>query len=167
VSCSKYIFTYHFFAILGLDLFQSVLIVIAGNFIKRSVTQRSMSNLRDSIAIREMDNVANCLKQQVNIMSVFYLAFTLIDFFLIVLGNIFYEQKNFICMFDHYLIVTTNWGAFYLTLHSSFFFLFAIMIWDIFYRLPNVYGLIISKVDKKSLTLKSFAENGSRGSRLI
>lgn len=90
-------------------------------------------------------------------MSVFYLLFTLIDVVLIVLGNAYYKEENFTCYYKYYLVVTSEWGAFYMLIHSSFFFLFAIMIWDIFYRLPLVHGLMVTKFLGPKLTVKSFA----------
>lgn len=44
-------------------------------------------------------------------------------------------------------------------IQSSFFFFFAIMIWDIFYRLPLVHGLMVVKLGGPKLTVKSFAYN--------
>jgi hypothetical protein len=62
VSCDHFLFSYHFFAILGLDIFQCFLIMIGGMFIKKSIQLRPKANLTDSIALREMDNVDKCLK---------------------------------------------------------------------------------------------------------
>lgn len=63
INCDKIIFSFHFFAILGLDLFQCILIVVAGSFIKSALKERTMgpSSLRDSIALREQSNINNCL----------------------------------------------------------------------------------------------------------
>lgn len=102
-------------------------------------------------------------------MSVFYLLFTLIDVVLIVLGNAYYKEENFTCYFKYYLVVTSEWGAFYMLIHSSFFFLFAIMIWDIFYRLPLVHGLMVTKLTGPKLLVKSFGGPGGteKGSRFV
>lgn len=160
VHCDGNLFTSHFFAILGLDLFQSVLIAVAGSFLKQSISQRHMSNIKDSIAIEEMKNRDECLFQQVKIMTIFYMLFTLIDLVLIISGNSFYQKENFTCLFHDYLIVTSDWGALYMFIHSSFFFLFAVMMWFIFYRLPRLYGLVVSRTNAPRVTLKSFANEG-------
>lgn len=100
-------------------------------------------------------------------MTIFYLIFTVVDILLIILGNSFSITEDFVCYYHVYLIVKTNWGALFMLIHSAFFFLFAIMIWDIFYRLPLVHGLMVSYVRGNAVTLKSFAGDDSTREKMM
>jgi len=84
-------------------------------------------------------------------MAIFYFIFVSIDWMLIAIGNTLEDEKDlFMCFEDVYLIVIKNKGAWFFICQSLFLFLFSILIWHIFYRLPDSYGLL-KKREAKSM----------------
>jgi hypothetical protein len=80
-------------------------------------------------------------------MAIFYFIFVSIDWMFIAIGNaIFDYHEAFRCIDDVYLIVEDPYGAAYLLFHAFFVFAFSLLIWNIFYRLPDSYGLLKKKV---------------------
>lgn len=75
-------------------------------------------------------------------MAIFYFIFVSIDWMLIVIGNTLSDEESFFCYKHFYLIVENSAGAWFLTIYSFFFFSFSLLIWNIFYRLPDSYGLL-------------------------
>ena len=82
-------------------------------------------------------------------MAIFYMAFALADLMLLSVGNTFYKDgKEYLCLYTWYLISQTNSGSWYLLFHEIFYYLFSVLIWYIFYKIPDNHGLI------KKLTTK-------------
>ena len=89
-------------------------------------------------------------------MAIFYFIFVSIDWMLIAIGNaLFDDDRAYKCLFHVYLIVNNAEGAWYLICHSIFVFLFSLLIWFIFYRIPDKYGLL-KKKEAQQLLIKSF-----------
>jgi hypothetical protein len=69
--------------------------------------------------------------------------FSLIDMFLMVVGNLlFAENLDFACMNGNTVIATNNAGAGFLIAYSFNLIMFSFMIWFVFYKIPEYYGLI-------------------------
>ena len=75
-------------------------------------------------------------------MAIFYFIFVAVDWMLIAIGNTLYDTDTFLCYKHEYLIVENSSGAWFLMTYSLFFFSFSLLIWNIFYRLPDSYGLL-------------------------
>ena len=79
-----------------------------------------------------------------------------IDWMLIAIGNsLFIDDTSYKCIKSVYLIVNDGLGAAYLLCHSIFVFMFSLLIWYIFYRIPEKYGLLKSAVADR-LTVRSY-----------
>ena len=61
---------------------------------------------------------------------------------LILIGNELYDDTTFYCYKDQYLLVANDAASWFLLVYSLFFFSFSLLIWNIFYRLPDSYGLL-------------------------
>ena len=89
-------------------------------------------------------------------MAIFYFIFVSIDWMLIAIGNsLFDDDTSYKCLHNVYLIVNDPIGALYLTFHAIFVFMFSVLIWYLFYRIPEKYGLI-KRMQTEDLKVKSF-----------
>lgn len=105
----------------------------------------------------EDDRLFECLEVQIKRLAIFYLAFAFIDLMLLGIGNIVDNNDRFAfeCLYDWYFLVVANEGVWFNLFHSLFFYVFSIIIWYIFYRLPYNYGLI-RKTNTKDLRMTNF-----------
>lgn len=73
------------------------------------------------------------------------------------IGNIVDNNERFAfeCLHDWYFIVVENPGVWFSLFHLLFFYVFSIIIWYIFYRLPYNYGLIL-KTNTQDLRMTNF-----------
>jgi hypothetical protein len=79
-----------------------------------------------------------------NHMSVFYIIFSTIDILLLVTGDLVNTSKPiFACSQGIYMLPRNDGGAIYLFVDSLIFFLFALNISHIFYKIPDKYGLVV------------------------
>lgn len=88
-------------------------------------------------------------------MSVFYLAFTCIDIMFLFLGDELFEKHDIDCMDDMIIIPKNNSAASFLLFNSILFFAFSLLIWYIFYSIPEKHGLVSKKKHKISLKQKT------------
>ena len=95
----------------------------------------------------EDDSRQRCLVHQMNHMSVFYVAFSVIDILLLVAGDLL-NKKNpiFACSQNIYMLPRNNAGATYLFIDGLIFFLFSYNILHIFFKIPDHYGLIVKQI---------------------
>lgn len=75
-------------------------------------------------------------------MAVFYFMFSCIDWMFIAIGNTIYDEQRFHCFYEVYLVSANTSDSVFLLFHSIFIFAFSFLIWYIFYRIPDNYGLL-------------------------
>lgn len=107
-------------------------------------------------------------------MTVFYLLFSFSDLILLYIGNVVdaHNENTFLCVTTWYMISVTKAGSVFLLFHNLFLYLFSILIWYIFYRIPQKYGLLghssakdlvmDSRVSKRSLASTTQSEQPPR-----
>ena len=96
-----------------------------------------------------------CLTDQIRVLAISYIAFQAIDWLLISEGNkiyvrsvsnkiiIFQEKDEFYCIDEKYVVAgVASGGSVFLIFYNLFFIIFGIIIWVIFFRLPDRYGII-------------------------
>jgi hypothetical protein len=67
-------------------------------------------------------------------------------------GNrLFEKDHDFICEGDTELIAINNGGAAFLLVYTLFLLSFSVMIWFVFYKIPDLYGLIPKRAVKLDL----------------
>jgi hypothetical protein len=90
----------------------------------------------------EMKNMM-CFSAQTKWLAISYFCFVVLDFILMGIGNVLMERDHdFICENQTELLSINNAGAAFLLLYTLFMLSFSIMIWFIFYKLPDIYSLI-------------------------
>jgi len=75
-------------------------------------------------------------------MAVFYLVFVLMDLLLLILGDRLFKINDFKCHQEHYIIPLNSGAAAFLFAEALMFYLFSVLIWIIFFYLPEKYGMI-------------------------
>eukprot|EP00347_Sterkiella_histriomuscorum_P021545 403333601 len=134
---------FHWFVVSGVDILQSILILISSHYIIKSLRKTRAEN-DDKFGLFEDDKSHQCLEQQIKRLSIFYLAFAFADVLLLIIGNVIdnNESEVFTCVDNWYLLYEETPAVIFTLFHSLFFMLFSIQIWYIFYRLPYNHGLI-------------------------
>ena len=81
-------------------------------------------------------------------LSSYYLIFTVIDCFLMIVGNsLFSEDADFACYDGHTIIPLNNAGATYLMLYTFLILCYSLVIWIVFYRIPVRFSLLFKTKD--------------------
>ena len=76
-------------------------------------------------------------------LAVSYFVFVLTDFIMMAIGNaLFEDNKDFVCIEVVEVIPLNNSGATYLLFYTILLMLFSFMMWCVFYKIPDNYGLI-------------------------
>jgi hypothetical protein len=84
--------------------------------------------------------------------------FALTDILLMLIGNILFEEDaDFYCLNDTTIISSNNGGAAFMLAYSLHMILFSLMIWTVFYKIPDHYGLVSVVKDQLDIsTSQSF-----------
>jgi hypothetical protein len=167
LSCNSTMFSYHWFIVCGIDILQSILILISSYFIMDFLKKRKVEEGKKLGGSDDDDKMFECLEIQIKRLAIFYLAFSFIDLMLLGIGNIIDSNARtaFECLHGWYFLVLTNSGVWFNLFHCLFFYFFSIIIWYIFYRLPYNYGLIM-KMNTKSLRMTNLYKSTTASNNL-
>jgi hypothetical protein len=76
-------------------------------------------------------------------LATYYLIFSMVDCLLMMLGNkIFRKNADFECFNGSCVVPLNDAGAVFLISYTILILLYSLMIWVIFYKIPEQYGLI-------------------------
>lgn len=109
------------------------------------------------------ENAYRCLEMQIKCMSIFYLVFSFIDLMLLGIGDVIdrdASKETFLCIDKVYLFPNSEGASYFLIFHNLFFYLFSILIWSIFYKIPDKFGLIKRILAKDLNMRKSIMKDG-------
>jgi hypothetical protein len=127
---------YHFFLIDLFDVVQSVLILISALFIikhmKTKMTEMSMKLQNLTSELSEL----KCLKKQTTFLASSYLCFIILDLILMKIANYMYDD-NFECLNMSVVRAIDNLGSLMIFLMAISILLFSLMMWYIFYKIPD------------------------------
>lgn len=87
------------------------------------------------------DELYKCLNQQIKWLSIIYIIFNVVDWTIILVGDNL-EFTHFYCYSTFYLTPADTKGAWFLTIQTLYFFLFSLILWYIFFRIPANNGLV-------------------------
>ena len=97
----------------------------------------------------------HCLQTQTRLLSIFYVCFVVLDFILMGVGNhLFVEDRDFTCLNETVLKAANNSGATFLLVYTLFLLSFTLMLWFVFYALPDHFGLISRKLQRLDIKQK-------------
>ena len=79
----------------------------------------------------------------------YYLIFTIVDCLLMIVGNsLFRKDSDFYCFNDSTVIPESNAGAGYMMVYTILILLYSLMVWFVFYKVPESYKLISNLKDR-------------------
>ncbi|CDW76323.1 UNKNOWN [Stylonychia lemnae] len=89
------------------------------------------------------NKIYQCMNTQVKYLAYSYVLFSVSDVILLFVGNVIHSQGEiFICTKSWYMMSESPEGSVFILVDYIFLYLFSILIWFIFYRLPDKYGLL-------------------------
>ena len=143
LTCSSYVFSYHWFLIDVVDLFQSLLILGCSITIVKFI-QRNMLLERISFKTISHDVKAqNCLTSQTKLLAASYCSFVFLDFVMMTVGNYSLALgEDFECQEQTNIEATSDGSAVFFFVYSLLLLAFSLTMWVIFYKVPDHYGLV-------------------------
>ncbi|CDW76431.1 UNKNOWN [Stylonychia lemnae] len=139
INCTTDIFT-------ALDLAQSFLIIVSAIFIVRYMRKNMLEQAISFATLTHEMKRIQCLQNQTKLLAACYMSFGIVDFVMMNLGNYLFEKDHdFYCYDETQIEATSNEGAIFFFVYTMLIQSFSLMIWLVFYKIPDHYGLI-SKV---------------------
>jgi len=127
----------------AVDFAQSVLIIISAVFIVKYMKKLMREQTIQLRTLSQEMKSLQSLQTQTRILAICYLAFVISDFIMMATGNaLFSEKEDFACYDRVAIYPLNNGGAAFLLVYSVLLLLFSLMVWGVFYKVPESFGLI-------------------------
>eukprot|EP00347_Sterkiella_histriomuscorum_P017622 403348633 len=162
LSCESSLFSFHWFIVCGVDMIQSLIILITSFKIRQQINKRNNEQNEKYEELHD-DKQYNCLQSQVKYLAYFYVLFSMVDIIMLVVGNQIDQKgsETFICMDNWYMMSESVPASIFLLFDNIVLYLITILIWFIFYRLPDYYGLLGSTKASDLVMSKSTKSSGA------
>lgn len=86
------------------------------------------------------------LLRQTQILAFSCLGFTLVDLIMMITGNhLFSKGSDFQCLNGNQIEASSEGGAIFFLVYMLLLYGFSLMMWLVFYKVPDRYGLVISR----------------------
>eukprot|EP00347_Sterkiella_histriomuscorum_P006135 403353934 len=143
INCKTLVFSYHWFLIDTVDLAQSILIIVSSIFIVKYMQQNMLEQTISFATISHEMKSQSSLQKQTKLLAASYFNFVFIDFLMMSIGNYsLFIDEDFTCTSDSYIQVISDGSAIFFFVYSLLLLAFSFMMWVIFYKIPDHYGLI-------------------------
>ena len=127
----------------------------SGKPLVRSFTVRSNEDVMKShIGLRSNEHDV-CFIKQVYLISLFYIVNVAVEVLGYYLGEEALRTDEIVCASDHYILVKTELGGGYMLFHALSILIYSLVMYSIFYRLPNSHYLV------------SYRKNGAKDINII